>query len=128
MWPRLNSGNVSSSNFNLLQFWIHGGPLFFGNKMSVEVISRCDLASVLHCSYEVQIDMANDDKVQQTILYHLNMEHAIAEIREMDYLQFVSDYERWSQGWLSAILDIMDMWGPIRDGGVKLGFFENKKA
>jgi predicted small metal-binding protein len=77
--------------------------------MSVKVISRRDLASVLHCSCEVQMDTADDDKIQQTILYHLNMKHAIAEIREMDYLQFRSDYERWSQGWLSAILDMIDM-------------------
>ena len=28
----------------------------------------------------------------------------------------------------AAILNIMDMWGPIRDGGVKSGFFEDKKA
>ena len=56
------------------------------------------------------------------------MEHAIAKIREMDCLQFRSDYKRRSQGRLSAILDMTDMWGPIRDGGVKSGFFEDKKA
>jgi hypothetical protein len=128
MWPRPKSGDAGSLNFDPLQFWTHGGPLFFGDEMSAEVVSRHDLASVLHCSCEVQMDMADDDEVRQTILYHLNMEHAIAEIREMDRLLFGSDYERQSQGWLSAILDMTDMWGPIRDGGVKLGFFEDKKA
>jgi len=69
MWPRPKSGNAGSSNFDPLQFWTHGGPLFFGDEMSAEVVSGRDLASVLHCSCEVQMDTADDDEVQQTILY-----------------------------------------------------------
>ncbi len=86
------------------------------------------MASVLYCCCEVQMDTADDDEIQQTVLYHLNMSHAYAEIKEMDCLQFGSDYTIRSQGWMSAIHGMMDMWGPIRDGGVILDFFADKKA
>jgi len=57
------------------------------------------------------------------------MEHASVKIMEMDHLQFLLDSEKWyNQGHLSPILDMMDMWGPCRNGGVKLGFFKDKKA
>jgi len=128
MWPRPNPGDVGSSNFDLLQFWVHGGPLFFGDQMSAEVISGRDVASVLYCRCEVKMDTADDDKVRQTVLYHLNMSQASAEIEEMDRLQFPLDYERRMQDRWSAITDMMDMWGPIRDGGVNSGFFADKKA
>ena len=74
------------------------------------------------------MDMADDDEIQQTVLYHLNMSHAYTEIKEMDHLQFGLDYEIWSQGQMSAIHGMTDMWGPIRDGGVISGFFVDKKA
>jgi hypothetical protein len=57
------------------------------------------------------------------------MDHAVAEIRAMDHLQFPSDNEKWwNQGQSSAIQDMMDMWGPVRDSGVKPQFFVDKKA
>jgi hypothetical protein len=74
------------------------------------------------------MDTADDDEIRQTLLYHLNMSHASAEIKEMDRLQFGSDYEIRSQGRMSAILDMTDMWGPIRNGGVISEFFADKKA
>jgi len=129
MWPRPNPGDVGSSNFDPLQFWVHGGPLFFGDEMSAQVVAGRDVASVLHCRCEVQMDSADDDEVRQAVLYHLNMYQGAAEIKEMDRLQFPSDYEmRWSQGRMSAISDMTDMWGPIRDGGVLPAFFADKKA
>jgi len=128
MWPRLNAGDAGSSNFDPVQFWIKGGPLFFGDKLSTKVAFGHEVAFVLHCHCEVQMDMADDDEIQQTLLYHLNMDHVSAEIKEMDRLQFGLDYERRNQGRLSPILDMMDMWGPIRDGGVNSGFFADKKA
>src|SRR6267154_2550582 len=128
MWPRPNPGDAGSLNFDPLRFWIHGGPLFFGDKMSADVISGHDVASVLYCRCEVQMNTADDDEVRQTVLYHLNMSQASAEIEEMDRLQFPLDYERWSQDRQSAIADMTDMWGPIRDGGVILKFFADKKA
>jgi hypothetical protein len=95
MWPRLNPGNVSSSNFNLAQFWIHGGPLFFGEKLSAEVTSGRDVSSVLPCCCEVEMDTANNVEVCQTILYHLNIDHASAKIKEIDCLQFPLDFKKW---------------------------------
>src|SRR5258708_30470265 len=75
------------------------------------------------------MDTADDVEVRQTVLYHLNMDHMSAEIKEMDWLQFPMDFKRrWNQGRLSMILAMMDMWGPIRDGGVNTGFFKDKKA
>ena len=74
------------------------------------------------------MDTADNDDIQQTVLYTLNMSHAYAQVKEMDRLQFGSDYERQSQGRMSAILDMTDMWGPIRDGGVISDFFVDKKA
>ena len=56
------------------------------------------------------------------------MSHAYAKIKEMNHLQFGLDYEIWSQGQMSVIHGIMDMWGPIRDGGVISNFFTDKKA
>jgi hypothetical protein len=129
MWPRPNPGDAGSSNFDPARFWIHGGSLFFGDKMSAEAASGRDVSSVLYCSCEVQMDTADDDEVRQTALYHLNMEHVSAEIKEMDRLQFPLDYEkRWHQGRTSVIETMTDMWGPMRNGGVKSGFFEDKKA
>jgi hypothetical protein len=75
------------------------------------------------------MDTADNVEVRQTILYHLNMDHASAEIKEMDRLQFPLDFKkRWDQGRLNSILSMTDMWGPCREGGVKPGFFEDKKA
>jgi len=129
MWPNPNPGEVGSSNFNPARFWTKGGPLFFGDELSAEVVSGCDVFSRLHCRCEVQMDSADDDEVRQTVIYHLNMDHASAEIKEMDRLQFPLDFERrWNEGRLSAILDMTDMWGAFRNGGVKSGFFEDKKA
>ena len=75
------------------------------------------------------MNMADNVEVCQMILYHLNMDHASAEIKEMDHLQFPLNFKRqWDQGRLNAILSMTDMWGPCREGGVKSGFFEDKKA
>jgi hypothetical protein len=128
MWPRPNPGDAGSSNFDPARFWIRGGPLFFGEERSAQVASGCDVSSVLYCRCEVQMDTADDDDIRQTVLYALNMSHASAEVKEMDRLQFGSDYEIRSQGRMSAILDMTDMWGPIRDGGVISDFFADKKA
>ncbi|KAN0111917.1 hypothetical protein V8E52_008007 [Russula decolorans] len=120
MWARPNPSDVGSSNFDPACFWIHGGPLFFGDKISAEVASGYDVASM---------DTADDDEVRQTVLYHLNMEHAVQEIEEMVCFQFPLDYEKqWSQGRRSATLTMTDMWGPTRDGGVIPRFFADKKA
>jgi hypothetical protein len=128
MWPRPLPGDVSSSNFDPARFWICGGPLFFGDEKSAEVASGRGVASVLYCHCEVQMDSADDDEVRQTVLYHLNMNHASAEIKEMDRLQFPLDYEKRQQGRLTSILTMTDMWGPCRDGGVNSGLFEDRKA
>ena len=128
MWPRPNSGDASSSNFDPARFWIHGGPLFFDDKMSAELASGRDVSSILYCRCEVEMDTADDDEVRQTVLYHLNMDHAFAEIREMDRLQFALDYEKRCQGRMSAIFTMTDMWGPGRNGGVQPNFFGDKKA
>jgi hypothetical protein len=111
-------------------FWIHSGPLFFGNDLSAHIAARADdPMSVLPCHCDVRMDVADNVQVHQTILYHLNMDHAVAEIKAMDRLQFPSDYEqRWNQGRMSAIHSMMDMWGPVRDGGMQPEFFADKKA
>ena len=123
-----NSGDVHSSNFDPAQFWIHGGPLFFGNEMSAEIVSGRDVANVLRCRCAVEMDSADDVEIRQTVLYHLNMHHASAEIKEMDHLQFGLDYKKRYQARLPAILTMTNMWGFAKDGGVKSAFFEDKKA
>ena len=98
------------SNFNPAWFWVHGGPLFFGKELSAEVTSGYDVSSVLPCHCEVEIDTADNIEVHQTILYHLNMNHASAKIKEMDHLQFPSDFKKqWDQGCLNSILSMTDM-------------------
>ena len=120
---------MTLSNFNPAQFWVHGGPLFFGEELSAEVASGCNVSSVLPCCCKVGKDTANNVEVHQMILYHLNMDHALAKIKEMDHLQFPSDFKKqWDQGCLNSILSMTDMWGPCREGGVKSAFFEDKKA
>jgi len=129
MWPRPNPGDASSSNFDPAQFWIYGGPLFFGEKMSAEVASGHDPTSLLPCHCKVKMDTADNVEIRQTVLYHLNMDHASAEIKEMDCLQFLSlssnAKQLLNQGRISNILTMTDMWGPCRDGGVLPGFFQN---
>jgi len=39
------------------------------------------------------MDMADNNDIRQTVLYALNMSHTYAEVKEMDHLQFRSDYE-----------------------------------
>jgi len=63
MWPRPNPGDTGSSNFDPVQFWIHRGPLFFSKDISAKVVSGHDVASVLYCCCEVQMDMADDDEI-----------------------------------------------------------------
>jgi hypothetical protein len=46
MWPRPTPNDAGSSNFNPLRFWIHGGPLFFGDKMSADIISERNVTSL----------------------------------------------------------------------------------
>src|SRR6266566_1217303 len=98
MWPRPNPGDAGSSNFDPAQFWIRGGPLFFGEDISAKVVSRRDMASVLYCHCEVQMNTADDDEIRQTVLYHLNMSHAYDEIKERDRLQLGPH-----QGWRSDL-------------------------
>ena len=121
MWP-------SSSTFDPERFWIHGGPLFFGEELSAKVVSGHDVKCSMACRCVVRLDSADHEDIRQTILYHLNMEQASAEIREMDHLQFSVDYERRMQGRQSHVLTMTDMWGPCRNGGVNSGFFVDKKA
>ena len=128
MWPRPNPGDVGSSSFDPARFWIRGGPLFFGDELSVEVASGRDVSSLLYCRCEVQMDSADDEDIRQTVLYHLNMEHAVAEIKEMDRLQFGSNFDRRRQRRMSAIHTMTDIWGPCREGGVFSDFFADKKA
>jgi hypothetical protein len=132
MWPRPNPGDANSSNFDPARFWIHGGPLFFGEEMSAKVASGYDPTSCLRCRCEVEMDTADDVEIRQTVLYHLNMAHASAEIKEMDQLQsssLSSNAKQWrSQGRTSNINTMTDMWGPCRDGGVLPGFFQDQKA
>ncbi len=109
MWPRPNPGDAGLSNFNPAQFWIHGGPLFFSEDISAKVVSGHNVVSILYCHCEVQMDMADDDEIQQTVLYHLNMSHAYTKIKEMNRLQFGLDYKIQSQGQMSAIHGMMDM-------------------
>jgi hypothetical protein len=128
MWPRPNPGDVASSNFDSGRFWIHGGPLFFGDELSAAVASGHDVESKMACHCHVTLNSADDDDIRQTVLYHLNLEHATAEIKEMDRLQFPFDFQkRWDhQGRMSAILTMTDMWGPCRDGGVNSRFFVDR--
>jgi hypothetical protein len=130
MWPKPDDKDASTpSQFDPARFWLHGGPLFFGDTISKEVAAGFDPTSVLSCQCDVEMATADNVEVRQTILYHLNMDHAVAEIKAMDREQFPLDFQqRWNKGRLSAILDMTDMWGPTRDGGVKARFFEDKKA
>jgi hypothetical protein len=125
MWPRPNLGGTS---FDPERFWIHGGPLFFGDELSAEVAAGRDVSSVMACRCDVKINSADDNNIRQTVLYHLNLEHAAAEIYEMDRLQFPLDFQRRKQDRMSSIHSMTDMWGPCRNGGVNSGFFVDKKA
>ncbi len=63
MWPRPNPSDACSSNFDPMEFWIQGGPLFFGDEVSAEVTFKCDMASVLCCHCEVQMDIADNNEI-----------------------------------------------------------------
>jgi hypothetical protein len=130
MWPRPNPSDVGSSNFDPLRFWIHGGPLFFGEELSAEVVSGHDPTSRLPCGCDVQMDTADDDEIRQVVLYHLNMNHMSAEIKEMDLLQFSlfshKDKLLVNQCRDSPIYAMADIWGPYSGGGVQPHFFANK--
>jgi predicted small metal-binding protein len=123
---------MGSSSFDPLRFWIHGGPLFFGDELSKKVVSGHDPTSTLPCDCGVQMDTADDDEVRQVVLYHLNMNHISAEIREMDLLQFSSfsrkDKILVNQCRDSPIQDMADIWGPYSGGGVQPHFLVNKKC
>jgi hypothetical protein len=95
MWPKPDDKDPSlPSKFDPAMFWIHGGPLLFGDDLSAQVAAGADPTSVLPYRCDVQMDTADNIKVQQMVLYHLNMDHAVVEIRAMDCLQFPSDYEK----------------------------------
>ena len=116
------------SNFDPERFWIHGRLLFFGNELSAEVASGREVRTLMTCQCEVKIDSADDDNIRQTVLYHLNLEHASAEIKDMYRIQFPQDFQRRIQDRLTHILSMTDMWGPCRNGGVNSDFFVDKKA
>ncbi|KAH9962007.1 hypothetical protein BGW80DRAFT_1462982 [Lactifluus volemus] len=132
MWPKPDSNDPSrTSSYDPTKFWIYGGPLCFTETTNTAITEHgADPTSLLACNCEVEMDTADDVDVRQTILYHLNLNHALEEIREMDRLQFPLDQaKRWDYGGrLSSVDGMTDMWGPIRNGGVKSGFFEDKTA
>ncbi|KAH9972262.1 hypothetical protein BGW80DRAFT_1252795 [Lactifluus volemus] len=132
MWPKPDPNDPSrTSSFDPTKFWIYSGPLCFTETTNTAITDRgADPTTVLACNCEVEMDTADDVDVRQTILYHLNLKHAVEEIREMDRLQFPLDQaKRWDYGGrMSAVDGMTDMWGPIRNGGVKSGFFEDKTA
>jgi hypothetical protein len=83
----------------------------------------------LRCLCDVEMDTADDIKVCQTTIYHLNLDLAVEKIREMNHLQFPLDHIRqWERGQMTAVHSMTDMWGPGRNGGVKSKFFKDKKA
>jgi predicted small metal-binding protein len=98
MWPKPDANDPSPTpSFDHTKFWIYGGPLFFGDIRTLTITDYgADPTELLCCRCEVQMDSADDVEVRQTILYHLNMNHAVEEIREMDRLQFPLDHvKRW---------------------------------
>ncbi|KAH8993551.1 hypothetical protein EDB86DRAFT_3078591 [Lactarius hatsudake] len=64
-WPKHN-GNVSplDNTFDPDAFWRHGGPLLFGDELSVEITAgRFDPTSTLPCRCAVRMDTADDPDV-----------------------------------------------------------------
>jgi hypothetical protein len=93
MWPKLDVNDpLYTLSFNPTKFWLHGGPQCFEHKLStITIEDRIDLSACLSYLCDVEIDTADDVKVHQTTLYHLNLKHVVKEISELDHLQLLLD-------------------------------------
>jgi hypothetical protein len=98
MWPKPDANDpLPALSFDHTKFWSYGGPLCFDDIRTLTITDYgADPTKLLCCRCEVQMDSVDDVEVHQTILYHLNMNHAVEEVREMDRLQFPLDHvKRW---------------------------------
>ena len=68
----------------------------------------------------------------EATVFEPTVSHASAEIKKMDRVQFSllssAEKQQQNQSRLSPILEMTDMWGPCRDGGMLPEFFLDQKA
>ena len=75
----------------------------------------------------VQLSTADDAVICQVVLYYLNSFHMYEEIKEMECLQFLANFERqwkYQQLTLNVIVEMWDLSG----GSANSTFFCNKKV
>ncbi|KAH9171259.1 hypothetical protein EDB89DRAFT_1972868 [Lactarius sanguifluus] len=126
-WPKRDNPSQDAT-FDPSVFWKYGGPLFFGDERSVDVVAgRHSPTSALPCGCDVQMTSADDPDVRQVALYYLNSFHAIAEIKEMERLQFPAEFERRWRWQGSLVEQMVEMWDPS-GGNNDFTFFHNKKV
>jgi hypothetical protein len=125
-WLRPSVDNPSAFNPNV--FWKYRGALLFSDQRSADVAAgRYDPRSQLACCCNIQPTMADDTNIRQVALYYLNSFHMHEEIKEMECIQFLADFERQWKGHLLMLNQIVEMWDPS-GGSANSKFFCNKKV
>ena len=83
--------------FDPNEFWKNGGPLLFGDELSAKIAAgEFDPTCSLPCGCIVQMETADELEVRQVALYHLNLLHIVEEIKQMERIQFPTNFEdRW---------------------------------
>ena len=125
-WPKPDAGSLSTFDPDL--FWKYGGALLFGDQRSADVAAgHYDPRSRLACRCNVQLSTADDTDIRQVVLYYLNSFHVYEEIKEMERIQFPTNFERrWKHKQLTLNI-IVEMWDPS-GGSANSAFFCNKKV
>ncbi len=123
-WPTHDGNNLLAFDPNV--FWKFGGSLLFGDDRSADVnAGRYNPTSRLACRCDVQSTTADDTDIRQVVLYYLNSYHVYEEIREMERLQFPTDFKKRWRSLFLELNQIVEMWDPSGGAEVNPRFFSN---
>ncbi len=115
-WPTHDGNNLLAFDSNI--FWKFGGSLLFGDERSADIkAGQYNPTSRLAWCCEVQLTAVDDTDIRQVVLYYLNSYHVYEEIREMECLQFLTDFKkRWRSLFieLNQIVEVWDLSGSVK--------------
>jgi hypothetical protein len=120
-WPK--PGADSPLIFDPNAFWKYGGALLFGGQQSTDVaVGNYDPRSQLACRCDVHLTTTDDTDICQVVLYYLNSFHLHEEIKEMECIQFLANFERQWKGQKLTVNQIVEMWD-LSGGSANSTFF-----
>ncbi|KAI9437866.1 hypothetical protein BJY52DRAFT_1196235 [Lactarius psammicola] len=123
-WPIHDGNDLLAFDPNV--FWKFGGSLLFGDDWSADInVGRYNPTSRLACHCDIQLTTADDTDIRQVVLYYLNSYHVYEEIKEMERLQFPTDFKKRWRSLSIKLNQIVETWDSSRGAEVNPRFSGN---